>query len=92
MWDELAQPLPPRWVPLMGFLLPLGGGKFCVARMFDLAHKGWCRGKSGNDYLDVETFAVLTGVEVVRGSIGVLRMIRHKSRRYSVGCTFAELL
>ena len=62
MWDELAQPLPPRWVPLMGFLLPLAGGKFCVARMFDL----WCRGKSGNDYLDVETFAVLTGVEVVR--------------------------
>jgi len=65
-----------------------GGGKFCVARMFDL----WCRGKSGNDYLDVETFAVLTGVEVVRGTRGALRMIRHKSRRYSVGCTFAELL
>jgi len=92
VWDELAQPPPPRWVPLMGFLLPLGGGKFWVARMFDLAHKGWCRGKSGNDYLDVETFAVLTGVEVVRGSRGALRMIRHKSRRYSVGCTFAELL
>ncbi|KAG2598528.1 uncharacterized protein LOC120709603 [Panicum virgatum] len=43
-WDEveLAPPMPPRWVPLMPFLLPLGGGKFCVARMFDLAHEGWC--------------------------------------------------
>ncbi|RLM80172.1 hypothetical protein C2845_PM12G29230 [Panicum miliaceum] len=67
VWDELAQPL----------LLPLGGGKFCVARMFHLAQKGWCRGKSIDDYLDVDTFVVLTGVDVVRGSRGALRMIRH---------------
>ncbi|XP_025823179.1 uncharacterized protein LOC112899061 [Panicum hallii] len=82
VWDELAQPL----------LLPLGGGKFCVARMFHLAQKGWCRGKSIDDYLDVDTFVVLTGVEVVRGSRGALRMIRHKSRPYCVGCTTAQLL
>nr|TKW41967.1 hypothetical protein SEVIR_1G352600v2 [Setaria viridis] len=81
VWDEFAPPLPPRWVPVMSFLLPLGAGKFLR----------WCRGKSGNDYLDVETFAVLTGVEVVRGSRGALRMIRHKSRRYSVGCSMARL-
>ncbi|CAL4967361.1 unnamed protein product [Urochloa decumbens] len=92
-WDELAPPpVPPRWVPVMAFLLPLGGGKFCVARMFDLAQEGWCRGKSGKDYLNVDTFAVLTGVEVVRGSRGVLRMIRHKSRRYNVGSSMARLL
>uniref|UniRef100_K3YYR7 DUF295 domain-containing protein n=1 Tax=Setaria italica TaxID=4555 RepID=K3YYR7_SETIT len=93
VWDELAPPLPPRWVPVMSFLLTLGAGKFCVGRMVDMAvaQEGWCRGKSGNDYLDVETFAVLTGVEVVRGSRGALRMIRHKSRRYSVGCSMARL-
>ncbi|XP_072147547.1 uncharacterized protein [Setaria viridis] len=37
VWDELAPPLPPRWVPVMSFLLPLGAGKFCVGRMVDLA-------------------------------------------------------
>ncbi|RCV08672.1 hypothetical protein SETIT_1G345500v2 [Setaria italica] len=62
VWDELAPPLPPRWVPVMSFLLPLGAGKFCVGRM-----------------------------EVVHGSRGALRMIRHKSRRYSVGCSMAQL-
>ncbi|RLN09860.1 hypothetical protein C2845_PM11G23540 [Panicum miliaceum] len=91
VWDELAQPLPPRWASLMAFLLPLGGGKFCVARMFHLAQKGWFRG-SIHDYLEEDTFVVLTGVEVVRGSRGALRMIKHKSRRYSVGCTTADLL
>jgi hypothetical protein len=90
VWDELE--LPPQWVPVMSALFPLGGGKFCVGRLIDVAHESYCRGKSGNDYLDLETFAVLTGVEFVRGGRGTLRMIRHKSRRYRFGCQMALML
>ncbi|RCV09949.1 hypothetical protein SEVIR_2G074500v4 [Setaria viridis] len=91
VWDELTPPLPPRWVPIMAFLLPLGGGKLCVARLFDLAEEGWCREKS-NRHVDVDSFVVFTGVEIGRGSKGALSMIRHKSRRYSLGRGMAELL
>lgn len=91
IWDELTPPLPPRWVPIMVFLVPLGGGKFCVARMFDLAQEGWCREKN-NHYVDVDSFVVFTGVEIERGSKEALRMIRHKSRRYSLGRRMAEVL
>ncbi|KAJ1281369.1 hypothetical protein BS78_04G301100 [Paspalum vaginatum] len=87
--DKLAPALPERWVPVQEFLLPLGSGKFCIATVFELAPRGWSR---GNDYLSVETFVVLTGVEVERGRRGALSMIRHKSRRYRVGGTVACLL
>jgi hypothetical protein len=59
--------------------------------MFDLAQEGWCREKN-NHYVDVDSFVVFTGVEIERGSKEALRMIRHKSRRYSLGRRMAELL
>ncbi|CAN6274162.1 unnamed protein product [Urochloa humidicola] len=80
-WDELAPaaPLPPRWAPLMPFLLHLGEGKFCVARMFD-----------------VDTFVVLLPGEDHQCASAEersgIRMIRHKSRRYSIACCIARLL
>uniref|UniRef100_A0A0A9GUE5 Uncharacterized protein n=1 Tax=Arundo donax TaxID=35708 RepID=A0A0A9GUE5_ARUDO len=92
VWDELAAPLPRRWVPVMAYLLPLGSGKFCIARVVEMAEEGWCREKEGNDYLSVGSFAVFTGVEVERGSRGALRMIKHKSRRYSLGHRMVQIL
>ncbi|KAJ1281439.1 hypothetical protein BS78_04G305700 [Paspalum vaginatum] len=82
-WDELAQPLPGRWVPMESYLQPLGAGKFCIVRMFLTAQEAWCRKKDGNWFDNKESFAVFTGVEVERGRKGALRMIKHKSRRYS---------
>ncbi|KAF8730161.1 hypothetical protein HU200_017133 [Digitaria exilis] len=55
---------------------------------FLLALEGWCPQKDC-DFLPVETFVVFTGVEIERGS---LKMIRHKSRRYSLGPSLGELL
>ncbi|WVZ73322.1 hypothetical protein U9M48_021642 [Paspalum notatum var. saurae] len=82
-WNELAQPLPDRWVPMESYLQPLGAGKFCIVRTFLTAQEGWCRKKDGNCFDNKESFAVFTGVEVERGRKGALRMIKHKSRRYS---------
>ncbi|XP_062221357.1 uncharacterized protein LOC133920795 [Phragmites australis] len=92
MWDELAPPLPKRWVMVSSYLLPLDGGKFCIPRIFDMAGEGWCREKNGNDFMRVDGFAVFTGVEVERGSRGALRMIKHMSRRYSFGCRMARVV
>lgn len=66
LWDELLPPLQERWIPKMPYLLPLGDGKFCIARVFDMAEEGWRRDKDGNHYVRVESFAVFTGVEVER--------------------------
>ncbi|KAF8689852.1 hypothetical protein HU200_041483 [Digitaria exilis] len=87
-WYELASPLPRRWAPVLKFVLPLGSGKFCVARMFNLGEEGRCPEKD-SDFLPVETFVVFTGVEIERGT---LRMIRHKSRRYSLSPSFFGVL
>ncbi|EAY84466.1 hypothetical protein OsI_05841 [Oryza sativa Indica Group] len=53
----------------------LGGGKLCVAKMFSVDRRE--RGEIN--------FAMLTGVEVVRGRGGKLRVVKHKSRRYNFG-------
>ncbi|KAL6633390.1 hypothetical protein ACP70R_026061 [Stipagrostis hirtigluma subsp. patula] len=85
VWNDLVPPLPKCWVPFEPYLLPLGSGKFCIARIFNRAEEGWSQEKHGKLYNNLETFAVLTGVEVESGSRGALRMIKHKSRRYSFG-------
>ncbi|XP_024313476.1 uncharacterized protein LOC112270050 [Brachypodium distachyon] len=74
-WNE---PLPKHWVQVLApYRLPLGSGKFCIGRVFDdMEEEGRTK----------EMFAVFTGVEVeCRGSRGALRLIKHKSKRFSVG-------
>ncbi|XP_051196420.1 uncharacterized protein [Lolium perenne] len=68
-WEEL--PLPGGWFPVASHLLPLGSGKFCVVRFFQVI-KLWRRP------------VVLTGVEFhgTAAGPGSLRIIKHKSRRY----------
>ncbi|OEL36818.1 hypothetical protein BAE44_0002164 [Dichanthelium oligosanthes] len=76
-----------RWWPRSLDLLNLGGGRFCVAKaisvehsvMFDDLEEGPRPG---------EDFVVLSGVEVLRGGgdgEGCLRMVKHKSKRYTFG-------
>nr|CAB3451307.1 unnamed protein product [Digitaria exilis] len=80
-----------------GFTPPPEGRRFAVGHLgaCDLGAssptrppEGWCPQKDC-DFLPVETFVVFTGVEIERGS---LKMIRHKSRRYSLGPSLGELL
>jgi hypothetical protein len=68
-WEEL--PLPGGWIPEASHLLPLGSGKFCIVRFFNIFKPFYCT-------------AVLTGVEFHSTAAGSrsLRMIKHKSRRY----------
>jgi hypothetical protein len=88
-WDDLAWP--ESWVPTEARLVPLGSGRFCIARFFYemLKYKG------GFTY-QLQTasfFAVLTGVEVEgHGAQGLGRMVRHKSRRYVFGSNIAKPL
>ncbi|CAL5078594.1 unnamed protein product [Urochloa decumbens] len=70
------------WGPL-GKLVNLGSGRFCIVKVFEI-RRGESVDRYVEDMLDEEEFAVLTGVEVLRGQ-GVLRMVKHKSRRYELG-------
>jgi hypothetical protein len=70
-------------------LLHLGnGGRFCVAKLYQTYEPvlpGACS-RCYNDGLPNEiSFAVLTGVEVERGDGGELRMVKHRSCKYSFG-------
>ncbi|XBH76963.1 hypothetical protein VPH35_103514 [Triticum aestivum] len=73
VWEEDLPP-PEAWIPTGEHILPLGSGKFCVARFFR-------RIKRRN--LRFESIALLAGVEVVKDvGQGSLEMIKHKCKRY----------
>ncbi|WVZ73320.1 hypothetical protein U9M48_021641 [Paspalum notatum var. saurae] len=66
----------------MESIIPTSSGR---SKVFETLEERWCWEKDGNMYNNVESFAVFTGVEVERGRRGALRMIKHKSKRYSFG-------
>ncbi|XBJ06169.1 hypothetical protein VPH35_024822 [Triticum aestivum] len=55
-WQDLEPP--EGWLQVKGSLLYLGGGRFCVTRIFDVGHQ------------ETQIAAVITSVEVVRGGGG----------------------
>ncbi|KAG0541811.1 hypothetical protein BDA96_02G050000 [Sorghum bicolor] len=62
------------------FLVNLGSGRFCVAKVvhgMELVSVFWSMDSHEGP---TDTFTVLTGVEVIRGGDGELRMVKHKSR------------
>ncbi|KAM3295606.1 hypothetical protein ACQJBY_038095 [Aegilops geniculata] len=73
------------------YLVHLGdGGRFCVAKLFDMTKPppASCCARCYYDACPPDIgFAVLTGVEVERCDSGELRMIKHRSRKYSLGET-----
>lgn len=81
-WEEL--PVPGGWIPMASHLLPLGSGKFCVVRFFEIIKRGRPRPPFYSG-VKVENIAVLTGVEFHGTAAGSLRMIKHKSKRYRFG-------
>ncbi|CAN6184219.1 unnamed protein product [Urochloa humidicola] len=74
VWKWAAGLPPPseEWSPAEeSYLLPLGCGKFCVARFFE-DHQGW------------HSCAVFTGVEVTKDDrTSGFRMLKHQSKRYT---------
>lgn len=71
-----------EWKPLRlrGDLINLGGGRFCVAKFFQVQQV--VRWGFEDDTEVVAEFVVLTGVEVLRHGEGELRMVKHRSKRY----------
>ncbi|CAL5078595.1 unnamed protein product [Urochloa decumbens] len=74
-----------EWVATLADLVNLGSGRFCIVKVFDI-RQDESVGRHVDDMLDDEEFAVLTGIEVVRGGEGgELRMVKHKSKWYELG-------
>ncbi|VAI92148.1 unnamed protein product [Triticum turgidum subsp. durum] len=70
-WGDLS--LPDDWVMMDCSMVYLGGGKFCVAKIFEFC--------VGDDRLGMG--AVISGLEVVRrGEPSKLVMVKHKSKFY----------
>ncbi|KAF7078055.1 hypothetical protein CFC21_082534 [Triticum aestivum] len=73
------------------YLVHLGdGGRFCVAKLFEMIKPPptSCCARCYYDNCPPKIgFAVLTGMEVERCDSGELRMIKHRSRKYSLGET-----
>uniref|UniRef100_A0A0D9UY32 Uncharacterized protein n=1 Tax=Leersia perrieri TaxID=77586 RepID=A0A0D9UY32_9ORYZ len=72
LWRDLVPPAEWR-VALVPHLVHLGAGKFCIARFFDT-----------DPFYGQYTYAVFTGVEVVRcaDADGGLRMVKYGSKLY----------
>ncbi|KAF8780556.1 hypothetical protein HU200_001402 [Digitaria exilis] len=66
---------PSGWLSLVN----LGSGRFCTLKVFDIRRSEWADFHEP-DWPDEEAFAVITGVEVLRGNDG-LRMVKHKCKR-----------
>ncbi|KAF8713457.1 hypothetical protein HU200_028232 [Digitaria exilis] len=73
------------WSPQEHSLVNLGSGRFCILKVFGISRGEKITRFHEYDSPDVELFAVLTGVEVVRCNDdgeegGELRMVKHKSK------------
>jgi len=81
-WEEL--PVPEGWIPKASHLVPLGSGKFCVVRFFEIINQGRPR-PPYYTHMTIDNIAVLTGVEfhsTAAGDPGSLRMIKQTSKCY----------
>lgn len=70
-----------EWLPTGLDIVNLGSGRFCIAKVISV-QKTVLPAGFDEDWTIVAEYAVLTGVQVVRGSEGELRMIKHKSKCY----------
>ncbi|KAL6647922.1 hypothetical protein ACP70R_015359 [Stipagrostis hirtigluma subsp. patula] len=71
------------WLPLSQYMVNLGSGRFCIARVF-LAEQSESLGHQ-HETMPEGHVAVFTGVEIVRNDDngeGGLRMVKHKSTHY----------
>ncbi|VAH42942.1 unnamed protein product [Triticum turgidum subsp. durum] len=90
-WDYLDLPEDEPWLPSQLHLFNLGLGKFCVATFFgtELRTCDMSPYSTDSDYEDTygREFAVFTGLEVKRRNDGEgpLQLIRHMSKRFSIG-------
>ncbi|CAO2185683.1 unnamed protein product [Urochloa humidicola] len=86
-WIDLKTP--EEWSVTRFSLINLGGGRFCIAKTFQVLSNG----RESYDSVDSvkDKFAVLTGIEMVNSGVGCggdndpeegLKMVRHKSIRY----------
>ncbi|KAL6606359.1 hypothetical protein ACP70R_042012 [Stipagrostis hirtigluma subsp. patula] len=75
VWEEDVA-APEEWTLTQSYLVPLGAGKLCVARIF---HGVLEQGRRRT----AKSFGVLTGVQVV-GTAAGLDMIKHRSVRYDL--------
>ncbi|CAL5091205.1 unnamed protein product [Urochloa decumbens] len=72
-----------NWYPYGQHLVNLGGGRFCIAKVFQVQQEITLHFEG--DTTVGEEFVILIGVEVVRGGDNGedgLRMVKHKSKRY----------
>uniref|UniRef100_A0ACD5V0H0 Uncharacterized protein n=1 Tax=Avena sativa TaxID=4498 RepID=A0ACD5V0H0_AVESA len=90
-WNDMVWPK--SWIPTATYLVPLGFGRFCIAKFFCTLEEKLIKYVSGLNYKHERTshFGVLQGVEVERSKDG-LGMVRHKTKRYSFGCDIAKAL
>ncbi|XBI45287.1 hypothetical protein VPH35_109777 [Triticum aestivum] len=88
LWEGFTVP---RGSYVRSHLVHLGdGGRFCVTKFFEMTKPppASCCARCYYDNCPPEIgFAVLIGVEVERYGSGELRMIKHRSRKYSLGET-----
>lgn len=79
----------PEGRELVSYLLHLGAGRFCVAKLYKTIRQ-WADG----DETTVEFFLMFTGVEIQRGCGGELQVVRHKSFSYGMGgaCFMPKIL
>ncbi|CAL4898914.1 unnamed protein product [Urochloa decumbens] len=75
LWRD--PPTPPEWKGKSSFLVHLGCSRFCLARFFYIVRPGG---------MPCIKFVVFTGLEVERSYGGgeELRMVKHRSHRYSL--------
>ncbi|KAM0862092.1 hypothetical protein ACQ4PT_045487 [Festuca glaucescens] len=80
-FEDLNPPVKENWAPMSLELVNLGAGKFCVSKSFDAAETIG------------QQFAVLSGIEIVRGYDQRLHMVKHKRTCYTfsrdiINCVF----
>ncbi|KAL6606483.1 hypothetical protein ACP70R_042136 [Stipagrostis hirtigluma subsp. patula] len=82
VWEDAVAA--PQDCELIGsYLVPLGSGSFCIARIFQhVLDQEW--------HITGDSFGVLTGVEVVGGAAAGLDMIPHKSVRYGLANSYVK--
>jgi hypothetical protein len=80
VWEDLRPPK--EWQPFSSYLVHLGSGRSCIARLFGHRSREPC---DFDGYRPTTVLAVFTAAEVVPYSSKGLRMIKHRSECYDLG-------